>query len=149
MKTENVMRNVMLVAVIGIFAFGGCGGAGQNRTGFISDYSKLQAVSDDSYRYVDEPAVAKYSGFIVDDVQVHFFACASAIEEKSKGKITEQNLNDLTNYFHSAIVKAISDSGRQVVHQAGPGVARIRIALTDIKETSALNVLPFASVAGT
>ena len=126
----------------------GCGGVNQNRTGFLSDYSKLRAASDESYRYVDEQAVDKYSGFIVDKVEVHFFAGASAIKEKSEGKITEQELKDLTNYFHSAIVKAISDSGRKVVHQAGPGVARIRVALTDIEETSALNVLPQVSLLG-
>ena len=126
----------------------GCGGAEQNRTGFISDYSKLRAVSEDSYRYVDEQAVGKYSSFIVDEVKVHFFTGASAIEAKSEGKITEQELKDLTNYFHSAIVKAIEDSGHKVVHKADPGVARIRVALTDIKETGALNVLPQASLLG-
>ena len=149
MKTTHVMTNVMLAAVIGIFAFSGCGGVEQSRTGFLSDYSKLQAVSDESYRYVDERALDKYSGFIIDEVKVHFFTGTSAIEAKSEGKITEQELKDLTNYFHSAIVKAISDSGRKVVHRAGPGVARIRVALTDIKETSALNVLPMVSLAGT
>ena len=148
---KRMKKTCVLIVVMSciIASICGCGGVQQSRTGFISDYSKLKAVSDESYRYVDEQTVAKYSGFIVDDVQVHFFSGASAIEEKSKGKITEQNLNDLTNYFHSAIVKAISDSGRQVVHQAGPGVARIRVALTDIKETSALNVLPQASLLGT
>ena len=141
---------VLMVVVSCIMAvIYGCGGEQQGRTGFLSDYSKLQAVSDESYRYVNEQAVDKYSSFIVDEVKVHFFTGASAIEAKSEGKITEQNLKDLTNYFHSAIVKAISDSGRKVVHQAGPGVARIRVALTDIKETGALNVLPVASLAGT
>ncbi len=126
----------------------GCDSVQQSRTGFLSDYSKLKAASDDSYRYVDERALDKYSGFIVDKVQVHFFKGASAIKAKSEGNITAQDLKDLTNYFHSAIVKAISDSGRKVVYHAGPGVARIRVALTDIKETSALNVLPQASLLG-
>ncbi len=73
---------------------------------------------------------------------MHFFTGASAIEAKSEGQIVEDDLNDLTNYFHSAIVKAISDSRRKIVHRAGPGVVRIRVAITDIKETCALNVLP-------
>ena len=148
MKTTHVMTNVMLAAVIGIFAFSGCGGVEQSRTGFLSDYSRLETVSNESYRYVDERAVDKYSSFIVDEVKVHFFTGASAVKAKSEGKITAQDLKDLTNYFHSAIVKAISDSGHKVVYQAGPGVARIRVALTDIKETGALNVLPQASLLG-
>lgn len=148
MKTTHVMTNVVLAAVIGIFAFSGCGSVEQSRTGFLSDYSRLREVSNENYRYVDERAVDKYSSFIVDEVKVHFFTGASAVKAKSEGKVTAQDLKDLTNYFHSAIVKAISDSGRKVVYQAGPGVARIRVALTDIKETSALNVLPQASLLG-
>lgn len=148
MKTTHVMTNVVLAAVIGIFAFSGCGSVEQSRTGFLSDYSRLREVSNENYRYVDERAVDKYSSFIVDEVKVHFFTGASAVKAKSEGKVTAQDLKDLTNYFHSAIVKAISDSGRKVVYQTGPGVARIRVALTDIKETSALNVLPQASLLG-
>ena len=148
MNNRQLMTNVLLVAVVGVFAISGCGGVTQSRTGFLSDYSRLKSVSDESYRYVDERAVDRYSNFIVDEVKVHFFAGSSAIKAKSEGKITDQDLNDLTNYFHSAIVKAISSSGHKVVYQPGPGVARIRVALTDIKETGALNVLPQASLLG-
>ena len=117
MKTTHVMTNVMLAAVIGIFAFSGCGSVEQSRTGFLSDYSRLREVSNENYRYVDERAVDKYSSFIVDEVKVHFFTGASAVKAKSEGKVTAQDLKDLTNYIHSAIVKSISDSGRKVVNQ--------------------------------
>ncbi len=139
---------LMIVAVSLMFIQCGCGSKEMSTTGFLTDYSRLKAVSDTSLRYINKTALGAYSGFIVDKVKVHFFSGASAIEAKSEGKITEQELNDLANYFHSAIVKAVSDSGRKVVHQAGPGVARIRVALTDIKETGALNVLPQASLLG-
>lgn len=148
-KKMNKTCVLMVVASCIMVVICGCGGVEQSKTGFLSDYSKLRAASDDSYRYVDERALDKYPSFIVDEVKVHFFTGASAIDAKSEGKITQQELKDLTNYFHSAIVKAISGSGRKVVHRAGPGVARLRVALTDIKETGALNVLPFASLAGT
>jgi hypothetical protein len=36
MKTTQVMTNVVLAAVIGIFVFSGCGGVEQSRTGFLS-----------------------------------------------------------------------------------------------------------------
>ncbi len=140
---------VLMVVAVGLMLVQcGCESGGPVRTGFLTDYSRLRAESDTSLRYINEQALGAYSGFIVDEVKVHFFTGASAIEAKSEGKITEQELKDLTNYFHSAIVKAISDSGRKVVHRAGPGVARIRVALTDIKETGTLNVLPQASLLG-
>ncbi len=140
---------ILVVAISGIALMVGCSSeTKQARTGFISDYSKLKAVSDDSYRYIDKAALSSYKKFIVDDVQVHFFKGASAIEAKSEGKLTEQELENLTNYFHAAIVKAIINSGCEVVTRPGKGVARLRIALTDIKETDALNVLPQASLLG-
>lgn len=150
MEKKMNKTSVLIVVVSCIMAvICGCGdGVQQGRTGFISDYSKLQAVSSDSYRYVDDRALDGYSKFIVDDVEVHFFAGASAIKAKSEGAITRRDLKKLTNYFHSAIVKAVKDSGNEVVRWPRSGVARIRIALTDIKETSMLNVLPTASVAG-
>lgn len=145
MKTTTLLT---LLAIVLIVLQSGCESKQLARTGFLSDYSKLRVVSNDSYRYVDERALDGYSKFIVDDVEVHFFAGASAIEAKSEGKINEQDLRELTDYFHSAIVKAVKDSGNEVVYRAGPGVARIRVAITDIKETSMLNVLPTASLAG-
>lgn len=150
-RKEKMNRTCVLIALVNciMVIICGCGDVKQAQTGFLSDYSKLSAVSDDSYRYVDEQALDRYSKFIVEKVEVHFFAGASAIEAKSKGKITEQELQELADYFHSAIVKAIESSGREVVHKSGPGVARLRVALTDIKETGILNVLPVASVAGT
>lgn len=146
MNKTSVLTVLTSVVLAGIC---GCGEKkGPATTGFLSDYSKLKAASDDSYRYLDKPAVANYKAYIVDPVQTHFVEGTNAIKEKSEGKITDKELTDLTNYFHSALIKAITDSGRQVVYQAGPGVARIRVALTDLKETGALNVLPQASLLG-
>jgi hypothetical protein len=136
------------MAAIFLAGICGCGEKAATTTGFLSDYSKLKAVSDDSYRYADKAAFAKYTGFIVDPVAVHFKEGAKAIEKKSEGKLTEQNMADLTNYFHDVLVKAITDAGYSVTYQPGAGVARIRVAITDIEETSALNALPQASLLG-
>jgi hypothetical protein len=146
MNKTSVLIVVTSVVLAGIC---GCGDSkGPVTTGFLSDYSKLKAASDDSYRYLDKPAVANYKGFIVEPVTVHFKEGAKAIEKKSEGKVTEQDMTDLANYFHDAIVKAITEAGCQVEYKPGSGVARVRVALTDVEETSALNVLPQASLLG-
>ena len=90
----------------------GCGSKDMAKTGFLSDYSKLQRDSDSSMRYVDENAVARYSSFIVDPVQVRFYSGS-----KSEGKLTEQQLSDLTNYLHSKIIEAIQSADKQVADQ--------------------------------
>lgn len=140
---------LMIMAAVILVGIGGCGGSkAPVTTGFLGDYSKLQAVSDESYRYLNKTALSKCTAFIVEPVAVHFKEGSKAIQAKSEGKVTEQDLADLTNYFHDAIVKAITDAGYSVTYQPASGVARIRVALTDMEETNALNVLPQASLLG-
>lgn len=138
---------MMVAAAVILLNVCGCGSEAA-KTGFLSDYSKLKAESDSSYRYLDKTSASKYTSFMIDPVSVHFKQGAKAIEKKSKGKLTEQDMKDLSNYFHAAILAAVSESGAKIAYQPGPGVARIRVAITDIEETSAINVLPQASLLG-
>jgi len=139
---------LMVVTSVVLAGMCGCGSKGPATTGFLSDYSQLKAESDSSYRYLDKAVFGSYRGFIVDPVTTHFKEGAKAIEMKSEGKLTEQNMADLTNYFHDVIVKAITDAGCQVEYKPGLGIARVRVAITDIQETGALNALPQASLLG-
>ena len=138
------VTRVLMVVVVGLMLIQcGCGSEGTARTGFLTDYSRLRAESSTSLRYINDRALAKYSSFIVDRVQVHFHSGS-----KSKGKLTQQQIGDLTSYMHANIVVAVKNSGNKVVYQPAPGVARIRVALTDIKKTNAVNILPQASLLG-
>jgi len=139
MKTKMMLALIIVTALV---LFNGCGG-GQAKTGFLSDYSKLQKESDSSLRYINEKAVAGYSGFMIDPVKVVFSSGA-----KSKGKLTEQQMTDLTNYLHTKIVEAVQGAGKKIAYQPASGVARIRVALTDIEKTSAVNIVPQASLLG-
>ncbi len=139
----NRTRILMILAVGMMLIQCGCGSEGAARTGFLSDYSRLQTESSTSLRYINTRALAKYSNFIVDPVRAHFHSGS-----KSKGKLTQQQISDLTSYMNANIIEAVIDSGNKVVYQPAPGVARIRVALTDIKKTSAANILPQASLLG-
>jgi len=139
------MKTKMMLAlglVTALALFNGCGSM-QAKTGFLSDYSKLQKESASSMRYVNEKAVAEYSGFIVDPVKAVFPSGS-----KSKDKLTDKQIDDLTNYTHTKIVEAVQNAGKKVVYQPGPGVARIRVALTDIEKSSAVSIIPQASLMG-
>jgi hypothetical protein len=140
------MKTKMMFAVSFVTAMvllSGCGGGEQAKTGFLSDYSKLQKESDSGLRYVNSQAAQKYSLFIVDPVQIRFTPKA-----KSEGKLTDQQIMDLTNYMHTKVVEAINGAGLKVVYHPAQGVARIRIALTDIEKTGAINMIPQASLLG-
>jgi hypothetical protein len=127
----------------------GCGARRAQRIGFLSDYSKLKPYSDVSYRNIPSQAVIRrYSKFIIDPVVVHFHTGSKAIEERSKGKLKEQDIIDLKNYMHDAIVKAISDK-YPIAYRPGPGIARVRIALTDLKKANVLmNIHPGSKLLG-
>lgn len=146
MKGAKKMKgtSVLMVVAVGLMLIQcGCGSEGAARTGFLTDYSRLRIESSTSLRYMNDRALAKYSSFIVDRVQVHFHSGS-----KSKGKLTQQQIGDLTSYMHANIVVAVKNSGNKVVYQPAPGVARIRVALTDIEKTNAVNILPQASLLG-
>ena len=140
------MKTKMMLAVSFVTALvllNGCGGGELAKTGFLSDYSKLQKESDSVLRYVDEAAAPKYTGFIVEPIQTRFVS-----ESKSKSQLTAQQLKDLTGYMHSKVVEAVKAAGLTTATQPAPGVGRIRIALTDIEKTGAINMIPQASLLG-
>lgn len=134
---------MLSVAIVMAVLLSGCGGKQQVRSGFLSDYSKLKRESDSSLRYVNEQVIAQYSGYIVDPVKVSF-----QNDPKSDNKLSGEQITDLTNYMHSKILEAVQGAGKQVVYQPAAGVARIRVALTDIEKTSAVNMIPQASLLG-
>ena len=136
--------SVLMVVAVGLMLIQcGCGSGGAAKTGFLTDYSRLQTESSTSLQYMNERALAKYSSFIVDPVQVHFHSGS-----KSKDKLTQQEITDLTSYMHARLLEALRGAGKKVAYRPAPGVARLRVALTDITKTSALNIMPQASLVG-
>ena len=149
METRMKKTSVLMVVAVGLMLIQcGCESEGVVKTGFLTDYSRLLAESDVSLRYINRQALARYSNFIVDPVEVHFHRGAKAIEQRTAGKLTQQDMADLTNYMHSRIVKAVQDSGNNVAYQPAAGVARIRAALTDIDRSTAASLLPQAKLIG-
>jgi len=106
--------------------------------GFLSDYSKIPHTknADGDYVYVDEQVEFNtYNKLLVDRIKIWF-------KEDSKYKgIDPDELKVLTDYFYDAINKAVGDA-YPLVKEPGPGVLRMRIAITDLEPNQ-----PMASVA--
>ena len=145
MKETSVL---MIVAIVVMLVQCGCEPGAAVKTGFLSDYSHLRAESSTTLRNVNRAALARYSNFIVDPVEVHFHSGAKAIEQRTKGKLTQRQLTDLTNYMHAKITQVIRESGKRIAYQPAAGVARIRVALTDISGSTAASLLPQAKLMG-
>jgi hypothetical protein len=137
MKTRTLITlTIIMTATI----VGGCGPKQRAHSGFLSDYTKLEKGSGSVLRYVDPAALGSYSAFIVDPVKARI--------NTSESKLTPEQVTDLANYMHTKIVEAVQGAGKKVVHRPGPGVARARVALTDIDKSHAVSILPQASLLG-
>ena len=100
-------------------------------TGFLSDYSGLEPISDTSYRYVNRKYdLGNYATFIVDPVEIIF-------NEQIKAKVKRwDDLEKLRAYMHRAFINALEPRYNAVATRPGPGVARIRIALTNVERSA-------------
>jgi hypothetical protein len=137
--------SLLIMVAVGLIAVQcGCTAQKAGKTGFLSDYSKLRAQSDVSARYLAPGnRLASYSKFIVDPVAIHFHTGSKAAE-----KLKEEDLRDLRNYMHEALVNAIEDR-YEIVYRPGPRVARLRSALTDLKKSGIVqNIIPVGKAIG-
>ena len=108
--------------------------------GFLSDYSKLEPDGSD-LRYVDRAEVRNFNQFIVEPVKLHYHSKAKRADPSTARR--------LANTLHNEVTSQLLGGGYRVVSQSGPGIARIRLAITDLrKDTAALNVLPQTRLTG-
>lgn len=142
-KRMNKTGLLMIVAVCIMAATYGCGPEKLQTTGFLSDYSHLEAESDTVLRYFNpRKPLSSYSKFIIDPVAVHFHS----IDEGTD--ISSEDLAKMRQHMYKAVYNALLKR-YSVVRQPGPGVARLRLAITDLKKSSpALNVIPTTKLAG-
>lgn len=137
---------VALIIVISLTVIG-CNSPSAVKTGFLSDYSRLSTASGGNTSYLNKQALRQYSSFIIDPVQTHLHTNSTAIQLKQKGELSQQNLRDLQNYMHHATVEAVEKAGYKIAYHAEPGVARIRIAITDVYKTNlVVSALPTARI---
>jgi hypothetical protein len=105
-------------------------------SGFLTDYSSLELV-DGCMRYIDEEWLGTFSKFIIEPVKVR------AYHKQAHGQSMpdKEAMETLINHLHNAMVREIGDR-YMIVSQPGPGVARLRVAITDIESSMpVLNLL--------
>lgn len=113
--------------------------ANVRRVGFLTDYSRLQPMPGGGGMLCWRNAGTNWKQFD----KVMFERIQVFLKPGSAQSVDPTDLKMLIDYFHSDLVKAIQ-SEAQVVSAPGPGVLRMRIALTDLVPTNTI-----ASLAGT
>ncbi|SEB14256.1 DUF3313 domain-containing protein [Variovorax sp. YR216] len=143
-----------LAAALALFA-SGCAAPGSGNAGVTASDNSLANVSN--VGFLSEPGRLKVQaangGFLCWRQQgIHWRSYDKVMIERiqvyvtpadGQSPIDPTDLKTLIDYFHSALVKNLSPEVK-VVDVAGPGVLRVRLALTSLVPTNSL-----ASVAGT
>jgi hypothetical protein len=113
--------------------------ANVRRVGFLTDYAQLRPMPGGGGMLCWRSADAnwkQYDKVLFERIQVY-------LKPGALQPVDPTDLKMLIDYFHADLVKAMTPQA-QLVNAAGPGVLRVRIALTDLVPTNQL-----ASVAGT
>ncbi len=112
-------------------------------SGFLSDYSRLEKIDDNMLRFVDK-SVGDFSSFIIDPVVITFR------QPPDEQVFTDEELSEITEYYDEAVIEALSkDEGYPIVEYPGPGVARLRIGITNVEETiGILNITIYTKITG-
>ena len=112
--------------------FSGCSASGMKsveKTGFLNNYSQLQEGGSDraALSYI-EPGVnlQPYDKVMFDRVVVVLS------KDAEYQAVDPAMLKELTDYYQKALFDAVQD-GYQIVDQPGPGVLRVRVAITGLK----------------
>jgi hypothetical protein len=113
------------------------------QSGFLSDYSGLQKVEGNRLLFASGK-MGQYSGFIIDPVMMLYRP------PEEDRMFSDKELTGLQEYFHKSAEEALTKGdGYEVVSDPGPGVARLRIAITDVDDTvGVLNVTMYTKITG-
>ena len=120
------------VLLISALFLAGCAASGMKNveeTGFLSDYSQLKAGgSDRAALYYVKPGInlSQYNQIMFDRVLVML---SDSAEYKA---VDPALLKELTDYYQMALLDAVR-GGYQIVDQPGPGVLRVRVAITGLQ----------------
>ena len=115
----------------------GCASKAPPPTGFLSDYSKLEEHKDGAMRYISQD-LKTYSSFMLDPVEM-----------RARGSLKPNEAAEVANYFNDRLGGELAKRGFNVVSTPGAGVGRVRVALTDINESTWwMNLHPASKITG-
>lgn len=120
-------------------------------SGFLEDYSQLKpgGPGQAALLYRNPHAnLGSYDKFMIDNVAIWYS------EEESLRDLPEEELKQLSLLLKVRVIEALKNEGLTRVKEPGPGVMRIRAAITDAKKSRPVldtltTVLPHSRVVST
>ena len=139
----HVIKVIWFGAILSVMVAGCVPVKDPGRTGFLSDYSKLEEIKENHLVY-DSGNLGDYSKFIIEPVALVYR------QAKEKQVFTDEELEDLQTHFATKVREALTeDDGYQVVEANAPGTARLHIGITDVDDTiGVLNLSIYTKITG-
>ena len=125
-KTLRCLTPCQSLTLLAIALTSGCASMPE-QSGFISDYSRLEKVGEAEMRFI-APKLREYEAYIVDPVQIRTHRDPPILKPKERAEVA--------NYMKEAVEKILIKRDYQLANEAGVGVARIRVAVTDIQKST-------------
>jgi hypothetical protein len=136
---------IVTLSILTCIAATGCQQQKTAYSGFLSDYSGLRPnpeVEDALFYQDPSKSLADYNKFILDPVRINLAPGAKGVS------VDPAKLKELTDFAREEATAALSKR-YQVVNRPGPGILRIRAAITDIELTQPLfNIHPGTKLSG-
>jgi len=112
------------------------------QTGFLSDYSKLERADDGQWRY-ESGKIGNYSKFYIEPI-------SDLMSPPNKEHFSAKGIEELKEHFVTKVTAALTkDDGYEVVSGPGPGVASLRLAITEVDASiAALNITIYTKATG-
>ena len=121
--------------LLGVLLLAGCSAGGMKnveKTGFLSSYGELKPGGEDQAALV----YIKPGGDFKQYNKLMFERIVVLLADNAATRtIDPAVLKEMTDYYQNAIFNAVKD-GYEIVDQPGPGVARVRIAITELKPSN-------------
>lgn len=110
------------VVVAGLLGVAGCASKPPLReAGFISDYSNLRVVDESRMNWVSD-GLSDYKAFIIEPL----------VFEIQPGTLDDSQRAEVAAHFKQRLEEVLEARGMTVTKKPGPGVARMRMALTGV-----------------
>lgn len=119
------MKLGFILLSIMIFAVGCASKPALRETGFLGDYSKLTKVDDSRMRYIS-PSLKNYTAYMVDPI----------VMKVSAQKLDAKDRAEIANYFRTKLSDTLQKRNYKLVSNPGVGVARLRVAMTDVADST-------------
>lgn len=123
-----------------------CGGCAsrpsQTRSGFLTSYEDIRRINDTESGYLDKELLASITSLRIVETRV-------IVDKTPDGSaIPAHDISLIEAQIHASLEKSLSPS-YAIVDQDGPGVGRLRVAVTEVKKpTVILNLHPASKLTG-